>query len=54
MSHRELPVIGSVQIKLLRETNKKRENGLETIGQIDIPTIMLTSGQVTEKWYNSD
>jgi RAS protein activator-like 2 len=44
-------VIGSVQIKLLRETNKKRENGLETIGQIDIPTIMLTSGQVTEKWY---
>ena len=48
--YRELPSIGSIIIKLYKEIYKKRERSVELIGKIEIPTIVLESGQVFEKW----
>ena len=48
--HRELPMLGSILIKLYKETYKKRDRSVEPIGKIEIPTLILESGQVTEKW----
>lgn len=47
----ELPMLGSILIKLYKETYKKRDRSVEPIGKIEIPTLILESGQVTEKWY---
>ena len=44
-------MLGSILIKLYKETYKKRERSVELIGRIEIPTIILESGQVLEKWY---
>lgn len=43
-------MLGSVHIKLYKETYKKRDNVVELIGKIEIPTLILDTDQVTEKW----
>ena len=45
-------MVGSIQIKLLKETYKKKDCITELIGKIDIPTLVLeNNSQITEKWY---
>ena len=47
---RELPMLGSLEIRLFREVFKKKREVM-AVGKIEIPTLMLESGQVTEKWW---
>lgn len=44
-------MLGSIQIKLCKETyKKKRERVVEEVGKINIPTLKLDGGHITEKW----
>ncbi|XP_019857271.1 PREDICTED: disabled homolog 2-interacting protein-like [Amphimedon queenslandica] len=48
----ELPMVGSIQIRLIKETYKKKDCITELIGKIDIPTLVLeNNSQITEKWF---
>ena len=48
---RELPMLGSIHIRLLKETYKKKDCITELIGKIEIPTLVLeNNNQLTEKW----
>lgn len=42
-------MLGSMEIRLFREVYKKKREVMP-LGKIEIPTLMLESGQVTEKW----
>ena len=50
----DLPPLGSVMIKIYRENYKKsrREKTPATdVGKIEMPALILESGQLMEKWY---
>ena len=50
----DLPPLGSVMIKVYRENyNKKRREKTPAtdIGKIEMPALILESGQLMEKWY---
>ena len=50
----DLPPLGAVMIKIYREnySKKRREKAPPTdIGKIEMPALILESGQLMEKWY---
>jgi len=49
----DLPSLGSIMIKIYKENHskKKKEKAVTTeLGWVEIPTLVLESGSVHEKW----